>query len=154
MIITCIIIGLAAIAGVLFWGQVRENRELRIQLDTCDAIDRPSRMIFLTKDENSKYMGKLVRLSIKAHRDAQAKIKLNSSRADKGYMMTLWENGDVLILQSLDKGELEKLENLDFYDNYVFVDYKIAPELVLKMLEDAGLRNFVYRFSIIDEKGV
>ena len=30
MIITCIIIGLAVIAGVLFWGQVRENRELRI----------------------------------------------------------------------------------------------------------------------------
>ena len=69
-------------------------------------------------------------------------------------MMTLWENGDVLILQSLDKGELEKLENLDVYDNYVFVDYKIAPELVLKTLEDTGLRNFVYRFSIIDEKGV
>lgn len=111
-------------------------------------------MIFLMKDKNSKYMEKLACLSLDAHEKAGIEIKFNTEHLDSGYLMTLWETGDVLILQSLDKGELKELNNIEFYDNYIFVDYRIAPELIYKTLDRAGLRNSVYKFSVIDEKGV
>lgn len=114
--------------------------------------DNPSRMIFLVAGDNSNYMQKLVDLSIKGHSDFG--ISAKSTNGDTGTNMVLFDNGDMLLIQRLDKAPLAKLNNLEFYNNYLFVDYKVAPDLLYKTIEDAGLRNFVYKFGIVDERGI
>lgn len=101
----------------------------------------------------SMHMEKLIEISIRAH-ERNGISYIQTKDDEKGLEVLLFANGDVVRIQDVTKSELQKIDYLTKYDDHVFIDYKVAPDKIFKMLTDAGLRNFVYKFSIIDEEAV
>ena len=150
MFLPCFVIASAILVAILFTQQVRENNKLREIVSEIESL--PVRQIFLMKP-GSVYMEKLIEISIRAH-ERNGISYIQTKDDEKGLRVLLFANGDVVRIQDVTKGELQKIDYLTKYDDHVFVDYKVAPDKIFKMLTDAGLRNFVYKFSIIDEEAV
>ena len=153
-----VIIGLI-IAAVLFGLQVKENIDLKRELEGYEDLScfdmRRQRFVFFAFDNDSRYIEKLVETTIKARMSEDIKILSRERDSKLGIDKVILENGDIVILKYVDgfplMGELPAL--LDF-EELIFFDYKVAPNDVLAQLKAMGLRNYVYKFSIIDEKGV
>lgn len=144
-----IVIIAAVIAMIIFAQQSKENRRLWSLVEEC----LPSRYLFLVGGAQTKYMEKFVKSAIKARKNAGVSITASLSSMDKGSYKIYFNNGEIIQIQRVDLGLPEKMSDFEEYHDYVFADYQIAPDLLYKALDSAGLRNMVYSFSILDEKG-
>lgn len=144
-----IVIIAAVIAMIIFAQQSKENRRLWSLVEEC----LPSRYLFLVGGSQTKYMEKFVSGAIKARKKAGVSITASLSSMDKGSYRIYFNNGEIIQIQRVDLGLPEKMSDFEEYHDYVFADYQIAPDLLYKALDSAGLRNMVYSFSILDEKG-
>ncbi len=147
--IQIIVIVAAIVVMVLFTQQVQENRRLLSFVEES----LPSRYLFLIGGSQTKYMEKFVNSAIKARKKAGVGITTSIASMDNGSCTIYFNNGEVIKIQRVDLGLPEKMTDFNYYCDYVFADYQIAPDLLYKALDSAGLRNMVYNFSILDEKG-
>lgn len=147
MLVSILIIILTVVAAGLFGSQALENRALRAAV--INSV-RPSRYLFLVAGGPALYMQKLLQSGI----DARKKLGVNitSLTERQGRIIIAFTNGEQIIYQRVETELPQPLLDQDGYNDFVFVDYQLAPDRLYEALLSAGLRNRVYNFSIVDEK--
>lgn len=126
------------------WLRVKKNEEQVFEF----APYEPKRYIFYgAKDSSVEY---LMEKSIIAHKQGEDEIEIAYRNNRRKYI--LFESGDEIIfyeegakIKRLDKDEINN------FANRVFVDYKQPEGAIRALIEDLGLRNYMFGFGICDE---
>ena len=111
--------------------------------------DGPKCMLFLA-NSHVTYMTKLFQTAFKARKETG----LKSYKDETGKMTVEFDNGDKLIWYDIEEQEVEPIENIEYTKVYVFTDSALPQESIRASIDKFGLRNYVFYFSLIDEKGV
>lgn len=96
----------------------------------------------------------LAMMCAKAHQDAGIGIRITGGSETDGYVMTVFDNGDQLIVYNYEKAQIEELS--DFHKrNFaqkVFFDYKLPEGAIRATIEQLGLLDHVVNIGICRDK--
>lgn len=109
----------------------------------------PQRLMFFASKEG-EYMADLYSKAMQAREQAGDNIRLAFNR--EGYIFTTYESGDELRFYSME-AQIDELtqHEIDEYENRVFVDHKLPLGAIRAIVDDLGLRNYMFDFGICDE---
>ena len=143
------VILILAIVAAIEYGRLRIQCN-KMQKITSQVInDGPRHMLFLASSR-SAYMTKLFQEAFRARKETG----LKAYKDEAGKMAVEFDNGDKLIWYGLEERDVEPIENIEYTKVYVFADSALPQESIRASIDKFGLRNYVFYFSLIDEKGV
>ena len=103
---------------------------------------------------HGKYIGELATLDVKAHTSAGIGIKEYVEDTEHGYVKTVFENKDELIVYDYDKAQITALtqKELNDYAHKLFFDYKLPEGAERAIIKQLGLIGYMVNIGICSEK--
>ena len=131
--------------------KILQLRTARMYLQEYEAeISGPSIKIFLSNGMN-KSVGGLFKAAYKAH--TRENIKTVCVISNNTEIKTIFENNDILWLVDYSEYKFEKLKQSDTPVE-LFVDSELPADSAKRAIDELGLRNYMIRIGICDEKGL
>lgn len=104
--------------------------------------------------EGNNYIPELATLDVRAHTSAGIGVKSFIENQEQGYMKTVFENEDELIVYYYDKAQIVTLTQYEInnYSQKLFFDYKLPEGAERAVIKQLGLLDYMVNIGICSEK--
>ena len=125
----------------------------RQQKECNQALYEPTRYIMVGA-KGSQYIQDLSMLDVKAHAAVGIGVMHLEDRENEGYVKTVFENGDELIVYCYDKAQIAPLtkREINEYRHKIFFDYMLPEVAERAIIKQLGLLDYMVNIGICSEK--